>query len=65
MELCYEYFRYEKTDCIVYGAPDPTECWEIEGTLGSSLGVEQVREKVGNKEDACKKCIYYVAVNQH
>jgi len=40
MELCYEYFRYEKTDCIVYGAPDPTECWEIEGTLGSSLGVE-------------------------
>ncbi len=59
MEKCYEYFCCMQEDCPAYKAPDNIDCWELEGTLCNSHGIEMIASKLGGKEYACEYCIYF------
>jgi len=63
MEKCYEYLGCTKVDCIMRKLPEDKHCWEVEGTLCSSHGIEFIRKMTDKKIEICKDCIYYNAVN--
>lgn len=60
LEKCYEYFKCTKVECILYGKEGNIRCWETEGTLCSSEGIEIIMEEEG-KMEACKNCSYYIS----
>lgn len=60
MEECYEFFACKKTDCIKRSINNQP-CWEVEGTLCATHGVDikELQKGLGSKLEVCKYCIYY------
>jgi len=47
------------TDCVMHQSAREKHCWEVEGTLCSSLAIEHIITITGEKVDFCRRCIYY------
>jgi hypothetical protein len=68
MEKCYEYLGCRKYDCIMHGRKDNKPCWEVEGGLCNTHGIEIMRKKNhGKKADVCFRsgCIYFKAAKNN
>ena len=58
MKRCYEYFDCTKTECPAYGSTDAPQCWDQEGTLCASEGIQLISDQLGHKKGACAFCEY-------
>ena len=64
MEKCYEFFKCEKTECIVH-KNNNLNCWEVENTLCASHNndLNLLHKLFESKKDYCKFCFYYQDCN--
>jgi hypothetical protein len=64
VEKCYEYFGCNMEDCKMFKLDDDRFCWEVEGTLCSSHGIEVLQSHSKIKLDTCMHCLYYKNANR-
>lgn len=59
MTKCYDFFRCQKSKCVMFVEEAQGECWMVEGALTYCLGLEA--NEVGKEEGIlfCKNCLYY------
>lgn len=60
MEECYTYFDCKEVDCIRRSNLSKP-CWDIDDVdcHSHSKAFEDIKNKLNNKLEACKLCIYY------
>jgi len=59
MEKCYEYFACKQTDCIMHNNHTNQYCWEAEGTLSNTPGMDSITSRLNNSGvNKCTYCIY-------
>jgi len=64
INACYEYFDCKEFDCIRRNNLS-INCWDIDDVrcLSHSQEFEDLKNRLGTKLEACKRCIYYQSRN--
>lgn len=63
-DYCYEYLACKEFDCVRRNNLSKN-CWDIDDVecRSHSQDFEDLKKRLGNKLEACQRCIYYQSQN--